>query len=75
MSLVKSHIKNRVTNVVNKITNQEQQKFYQRHNQCCLCKSELSVEVKPVLANEYILEKVSCKKCSVTVSTSEHPLN
>ena len=75
MSLVKSHIKNRANNLVNKIINEEQQKFYQRHNHCCLCRNELSIEVKHIVTTDQIHEKVSCVNCHVTVSTSEHSLN
>lgn len=74
MSLVKN-LTHEIKESKVQILSQEQNMFYNTHNQCCLCKHQLTVEVQLKSNTNVLKEKVHCPKCNVTISTSEHALN
>jgi heptaprenylglyceryl phosphate synthase len=75
MSPVKNHIQDIDANLVNSVMNSEQQKFYKRHNHCCLCSTKLAIDIKANTEGHSVFEKITCPKCKVTISTSEHTIS
>ncbi len=57
------------------ISSHEQNSFYNKHNQCCLCNHKLTTEVQINPNTLSLNEKIFCGNCKVTISTSEHSLN
>ena len=74
MSLAKNFI-SMINDSDAKIANHEQNSFYNKHNQCCLCNHKLTVEVQISTDSLILNEKISCRNCKVTVSTAKHSLN
>lgn len=54
-------------NLVKKVISLKQSLFYREQNHCCLCGSELRIEVVVSSQQQNIVEKVRCEKCSVSV--------
>lgn len=61
-------------NLVKKVISLKQSLFYREENHCCLCGSELNIEVQIVNNTAAVVEKVSCAKCVVNVRSKSHTL-
>lgn len=60
--------------MVKKVISMKQSLFYREQNHCCLCGSELVIEVESRQLTANVTEKVSCQKCPVNVRTKNFTL-